>query len=209
VSLLVGLTGGIGSGKSLAGKIFEELGAHVLDADQLCRDLVLPGQVALKEIVQSFGKKILDSRGNLDRKKLAKLVFQNNEKKVILEGILHSKVFEIEQKEYLKIKANDTFAIVIINSALMIESGNYRNMDKLIVVHSSEEAQIQRILRRSGMSYDEAMVRIKSQMPVHKKIRYADFILENNSLPQDLKKKIQELYPQLVEFSLKAENPKS
>ncbi len=209
MSLLVGLTGGIGSGKSLAGKIFEELGAHVLDADQLCRDLVLPGQVALKEIVQSFGKKILDSRGNLDRKKLAKLVFQNNEKKVILEGILHSKVFEIEQKEYLKIKANDTFAIVIINSALMIESGNYRNMDKLIVVHSSEEAQIQRILRRSGMSYDEAMVRIKSQMPVHKKIRYADFILENNSLPQDLKKKIQELYPQLVEFSLKAENPKS
>ena len=92
MSLLVGLTGGIGSGKSLAGKIFEELGAHVLDADQLCRDLVLPGQVALKEIVQSFGKKILDSRGNLDRKKLAKLVFQNNEKKVILEGILHSKV---------------------------------------------------------------------------------------------------------------------
>ena len=182
------------------------MGAYVLDADQLCRDLVQPGQIAFKEIVQNFGEDILDPGGNLDRAKLAQLVFANTEKKVILEGILHPKVFEIEKKEYFKIKEKDTFAVVIINSALMIESGNYRNMDKLIVVQSSEEAQIQRILSRSGMSYDETMARIKNQMPLHEKIRYADFILENNSLPQDLKDRIQELYPQLVKLSRKAKN---
>ena len=124
MSLLVGLTGGIGSGKSLAASFFKELGAHIIDADQLSRDLVHPGQTALKEIVNYFGKNILDPTGNLDRRKLAKIVFQDPGKKSILEGILHPKIFKKEQEVFIEICTKDPFAIVIIDAALLIESGN-------------------------------------------------------------------------------------
>jgi dephospho-CoA kinase len=201
MSLLVGLTGGIGSGKSLAAKFFEELGAHIIDADKLCKELVCPGQPALNEIVSFFGEIILDSTGNLDRETLAEIIFQNPEKKAALEAILHPKVIEKEQEKYLNIKTVDPSAIVIIDAALLIESGNYKNVDKVIVVQSSEEDQVQRILSRSSLSYGQAAARIKNQMSLKEKNKYADFILENELQPEDLRKKVQALYAQLLEVS--------
>ena len=202
MSLLVGLTGGIGSGKSLAASFFKELGAHIIDADQLSRDLVHPGQTALKEIVNYFGKNILDPTGNLDRRKLAKIVFQDPEKKSILEGILHPKIFKKEQEVFIEICTKDPFAIVIIDAALLIESGNYKHVNKVIVVRSSEESQIQRILSRNAVSFDEAVARIKNQMSLEEKYKYADFILDNNMQQEDLRHKVQDLYPKLVRISL-------
>ncbi len=201
MSLLVGLTGGIGSGKSLAAKIFEELGARIIDADKLCRDLVRPGQPALNEIVSFFGELILNSTGNLDREKLAEIIFQDPGKKSALEAILHPKVFEKEREIYLKIKIADPSAIVIIDAALLIESGNHKNVDKVIVVKSSENCQVQRILSRGSLSYDQAVARIKNQMSLEEKNKYADFILDNESKPEDLKKRVQELYAKLLEIS--------
>ena len=206
MSLLVGLTGGIGSGKSLAASFFKELGAHIIDADQLSRDLVHPGQTALKEIVNYFGKNILDPTGNLDRRKLAKIVFQDPGKKSILEGILHPKIFKKEQEVFIEICTKDPFAIVIIDAALLIESGNYKHVNKVIVVRSSEESQIQRILSRNAVSFDEAVARIKNQMSLEEKIKYADFILDNNMQQEDLKHKVQELFPQLLNISKKLVN---
>ena len=206
MSLLVGLTGGIGSGKSLAAFFFKELGAHIIDADQLSRDLVHPGQTALKEIVKYFGKNILDSTGNLNRRKLAKIVFQDSKKKSVLEEILHPKIFKKEQEVFLKICTKDPFAIVIIDAALLIESGNYKHVNKVIVVRSSEESQIQRILSRNAVSFDEAVARIKNQMSLEEKIKYADFILDNNMQQEDLKHKVQELFPQLLNISKKLVN---
>ena len=206
MSLLVGLTGGIGSGKSLAASFFKELGAHIIDADQLSRDLVHPGQTALKEIVNYFGKNILDPTGNLDRRKLAKIVFQDPGKKSILEGILHPKIFKKEQEIFIEICTKDPFAIVIIDAALLIESGNYKHVNKVIVVRSSEESQIQRILSRNAVSFDEAVARIKNQMSLEEKIKYADFILDNNMQQEDLLQKVQELYPKLLSISEKLDN---
>ena len=206
MSLLVGLTGGIGSGKSLAASFFKELGAHIIDADQLSRDLVHPGQTALKEIVNYFGKNILDPTGNLDRGKLAKIVFQDPGKKSILEGILHPKIFKKEQEVFIEICTKDPFAIVIIDAALLIESGNYKHVNKVIVVRSSEESQIQRILSRNAVSFDEAVARIKNQMSLEEKIKYADFILDNNMQQEDLKHEVQELFPQLLNISKKLVN---
>ena len=206
MSLLVGLTGGIGSGKSLAASFFKELGAHIIDADQLSRDLVHPGQTALKEIVNYFGKNILDSTGNLNRRKLAKIVFQDSKKKSVLEEILHPKIFKKEQEVFLKTCTKDPFAIVIIDAALLIESGNYKHVNKVIVVRSSEESQIQRILSRNAVSFDEAVARIKNQMSLEEKIKYADFILDNNMQQVDLKHKVQELFPQLLNISKKLVN---
>lgn len=201
MSLLVGLTGGIGSGKSLAASFFKEQGAHILDADQLSRDLVQPGQSALTEIVGTFGELILDSTGKLDREKMAQTIFQDPEKKSALEAILHPKIIAKEQEEYLNIKDRDPSAIVIIDAALLIESGNYKNVDKVIVVQSSEEHQIQRILNRGTLSHEQAVARIKNQMPLEEKIKYADFILDNDSQPEDLRKKAQELHARLLKVS--------
>ena len=201
MSLLVGLTGGIGSGKTLAASFFKELGAYIIDADQLSRNLVRPVQTALNEIVEYFGQDILDDKGNLNRGKLAKIVFQNSKEKAVLENILHPKIFKKEQEEFLKICAHDASAIVIIDAALLIESGNYKHVNKVIVVRSNEESQIQRILSRNDFSFDEVKTRMNNQMSLDNKIEYADFILDNDLQQADLRKRVEELYPKLLSIS--------
>ena len=120
MSLLVGITGGMGSGKTLAASFFHELGAHILDADVICRKLVEPGQPALKEISECFGKSIIDEFGNLDRKKLAQVIFYDPKKKNDLENILHPRVFEFENLEYKNISQKHPKALVIIDAALLL-----------------------------------------------------------------------------------------
>ena len=198
MSILVGLTGGMGSGKSLAAKFFAEQGAHIIDADQLSRELVRPGHPALKEIVDAFGEDILEPSGNLDREALAKIIFDDTENKSALEAILHPKVIVREQEKYLSICASNPSAIVIVDAALLIESGNYKNVDKVIVVQSREEQQIQRILSRGLQNYDQVIARIKNQMSFEEKSKYADYILDNQSQAEDLRQKVQEIYAKLL-----------
>ena len=198
MSLLVGLTGGIGSGKSLAARFFKEEGAYIIDADELSRDLVQPGKPALKEIVEFFGDFILELDGTLNREKLAEIIFQDVNKKKALEVILHPKIIEKEQEEYSIIRANDPSAIVIIDAALLIESGNFKCVDKVIVVQSSEEQQVKRILSRSSLTYNQILARIKNQMSLADKNKYADFILDNRLQPEDLMKNVVEVYKKLI-----------
>jgi len=198
VSLLVGLTGGIGSGKSLAARFFKEEGAYIIDADELSKDLVQPGKPALKEIVDFFGDFILELDGTLNREKLAEIIFQDVNKKKALEVILHPKIIEKEHEEYSIIRANDPSAIVIIDAALLIESGNFKCVDKVIVVQSSEEQQVKRILSRSSLTYNQVVARIKNQMSLVDKNKYADFILDNRLQPEDLMKNVVEVYKKLI-----------
>ena len=197
MSLLVGLTGGMGTGKTLAASIFKELGAHILDADMICRKLVEPGQPALKEISEFFGENILDKSRNLDRKKLAQVIFNDPDKKKILENILHPKVFAFEKEKYKNICKNNPNALVIIDAALLIESGNYKNMDKVVVISTDENKQIERILARGGLHKDEIVSRINNQMPSHEKKRYADFILDNSADKFQLRNQVEGLYAKL------------
>lgn len=198
MSLLVGLTGGIGSGKTLAASYFKDLGAFVLDADLICRKLVEPGQPALREISDAFGKDIFTASGNLDRKNLADIVFGDLEKKRTLEGILHPKVFEFEMLEYEAICKEHPNAVVIVDAAMLIESGNYKKMDKVIVVTSDEKDRIHRVLLRSDMSEDEVTARIKNQMPSEEKVRYADFVLENSLDKDNLRSKVKDIQAKLA-----------
>jgi dephospho-CoA kinase len=202
LSLLVGLTGGMGSGKTLAASFFKELGAFVLDADLICRKLVEPEQPAYKEISKNFGKEVFTDSGNLDRKRLANIIFKNPQKKEILEGILHPKVFEIEELQYEAIRNEYLNAVVIVDAALLIESGNYKKMDKVIVVNSDKKNQIDRIIARSQMSQDEVITRINNQMPSEEKVRYADFILENSLDKDSLRSKVIDIYEKLVLLAL-------
>jgi dephospho-CoA kinase len=197
LSLLVGLTGGMGTGKTLAASFFKKLGAFVLDADLICRKLVEPEQPAWREISDIFGKEVFTASGNLDRKRLANIIFKNSKKKRILEGILHPKVFEIEELKYEAIRKEYPNALVIVDAALLIESGNYKKMDKIIVVNSDEKNQIDRILARSQLSLDEVTTRIKNQIPSEEKVRYADFILENSLDKDTLRSNVIDIYVKL------------
>jgi dephospho-CoA kinase len=198
LSLLVGLTGGMGTGKTLAASFFKDLGAFVLDADLICRKLVEPEQPAWREISDIFGKEVFTASGNLDRKRLANIIFKNPQKKEILEGILHPKVFEVEELKYEAIRKEHPNALVIVDAALLIESGNYKKMDKVIVVNSDEKNRIDRIIARSQISQDEVTSRINNQMPNEEKVRYADFILENSLDKNSLRSKVIDMYKNLA-----------
>jgi dephospho-CoA kinase len=197
MSILIGLTGNMGSGKSLAASYFKELGAFIIDADLICRQLVVPYKPAWNEIVDQFGKKILNFDKTLNRSKLAIEIFQNDIKKEVLESILHPRVIAEEKKIYLDYQKIDPQAIVIIDSALLIESLNYKNVDKVIIVKSNEELQIKRVMSRDNKSRKAIKSRIQSQMPLEKKILYADYNIDNISGRDLLKLQVHNLYTTL------------
>lgn len=197
MALLVGLTGGMGSGKSTAGDLLEELGARVIDADEICRSLVEPGKKALNEIAEIFGDEILLPDRSLDRKKLANIIFNNADKKKALEGILHPKVFAEEQRIYEEIRRDDKNAVVAVSAPLLIESGNHKQMDKVVVVACEENIQVERIVNKGVFSREEATKRIKSQMRLKEKMKSADYILENDSTLEELRLQVEKLYREL------------
>ena len=201
MSILVGLTGGMGSGKSLAASYFKELGAYIIHADLLSRQLAAPYQPAWEEIIDEFGSEYLNPDKTLNKSKLAVEVFQNDKKRNALEGILHPRVIAEEQKIYSDRQRIDPKAVVIIESALLIESQNYKNVDKVIVVQSTQELQIQRVVSRDGNSSISVKNRLKSQMPLEEKLNYADYVLYNISGRDQLKSQAQRLYSELKDLA--------
>jgi len=194
MSILIGLTGNIGSGKSLAASYFKELGTYIIDADLISRQLVVPHQPAWEEIVDKFGDEYLNPDKTLNRSKLAVEVFQSDKKRRALEVILHHRVIAEEKKIYLDYQKIDPEAIVIIDSALLIESQNYKNVAKVIIVQSTQELQIQRVMNRDGESRASVKNRLKSQMSLEEKLNYADYVLDNTSGRDLLKSQVHRLY---------------
>jgi len=197
VALLVGLTGGMGSGKSTVAGMLEEFGAHIIDADAICRILVEPEQPAWQEIAKTFGKGILLKDGTLDRAQLADIIFSDPSQKKVLEDILHPKVFEEERALFKKITEKEPSALVIVDAALLIESGNYRKVNKVVVVASDEEIRIQRILDKSRFSREDIQRRIRNQMDLKEKVKFADYVLENNAGLAELKNQVEALFKDL------------
>jgi dephospho-CoA kinase len=191
----------MGSGKTLVASTFKKLGAFIIDADILCRELVLRGQPALDLIVQTFGPDILDSAGNLDRKKMAAIIFDDAKRKQDLENILHPLVFSEEEKIYREIHQQNPQALVIIDAALLIESGNYKNVDKVVLVACDVETQVQRVLKRSAFNRDEVLDRIRSQMPLAEKRKFADYIIDNSSTEEDLRESVEKLSQKLFKIA--------
>jgi len=194
MSILIGLTGNIGSGKSLTASYFKELGAYIIDADLISRELVIPHQPAWEEIVDKFGNEYLNPDKTLNRSKLAVEVFQSDKKRHALEVILHHRVIAEEKKIYSDHQKIDPEAVVIIDSALLIESQNYKNVSKVIIVQSTQELQIQRVMNRDGESRASVKNRLKSQMSLEQKLNYADYVLDNTSGRDILKSQVHRLY---------------
>ncbi len=202
MALLVGLTGGMGSGKTTVGKLFQSLGAYVLDADEVCRSLVEPGKPAWQEIVDLLGNGIVKADQILDRRKIADIVFNDLDKKKALEAILHPRVMDEEQAIYKDILKDDPGALVIIDAALLIESENYRKVDKVIVIACDEQSQLQRIMAKKSFSREDAQRRLQQQMPLEEKIKFADYVLHNDSGLSELEKKVEALFHQLKQLAV-------
>ncbi len=195
--LKVGLTGGMGVGKSHVCKIFTQLGCYVFDADQVARDVVNPGKLGYEKVVAEFGQEILNSDGTIDRAQLGQIIFNDKTKREKLNELLHPIIIDEQNKLMLEVLAKDPQAIVIMDAALMIETGSYKRFDKLIVVFCDQETQIERVIKRNGFSRDQAEVRIKTQMPTEEKRRYADIEIDTSSSYEQTDKRVREVYQEL------------
>jgi len=178
--LLVGLTGGIATGKSTVAEVFRRLGCVIIDADGLAREVVVPGAPAHDDIVAAFGGGILRPDGTLDRQKLGAIVFAVPDAKKRLEAITHPRIRERFAEALAELQARDFAGIVIFDAPVMIESGNYTAMDRLVVVVTDAATQARRLTARDAVGAAEAEQRIGSQMPVAEKAKLADYVIDNS-----------------------------
>lgn len=203
--LLVGLTGGIASGKSIVAQRFVGLGAHLIDADKISREIVMPDEPTWCEIVKEFGEEVLLPDRSLNRKKIAELIFSNPENRNILNQIMHKRIIEREDKIINTLIEQDYRGVVIVDAALMIETGSYKRMDKLIVVYANEECQLKRIIQRDGVTVEEARNRIASQMPMDEKKKLADYVIDNSGDIDSTFAQVDKLYPELLSIMRKTD----
>ena len=195
--LKVGLTGSIAVGKTFVCSVFAELGAYVLDADLTAREVVQPGTEGLKLLVRNFGGEILQANGELDRMKLGAIVFADEEKRQLLNSIVHPLIIEKQDKWLREKELEDRDAICIIDAALMIESGGWKRFEKLIVVWCDSVIQLQRLMLRNNLSEIEARKRIESQMPQEEKKTYADFLIDTSGGFDSARIQTEEIFEQL------------
>ncbi len=195
--LIVGLTGGIASGKSTVSNILEELGALHIDFDLIARQVVEPGTHGLEAIVNYFGMQILAEDGTLDRKKLAKIVFQDFEKRKMLENFTHPPIYEEFFKQIDAIAKKDPDAVIQVSIPLLIEQSMQSAFDNLIIVYVSQKTQIDRLAQRDGISIKEAANILKSQLPIDEKVGFANFIINNESTVEETRKQVKEVWREL------------
>jgi dephospho-CoA kinase len=199
--LKVGLTGSIAVGKSFVCDVFRELGCHVLDADRTARDVVRKGTPGLAEIIDKFGEEILTADGELDRPKMASIVFGDEKMRLLLNSIIHPLVFESQNAWLEAREEEDPGGIAIVDAALMIESGGYRRFDKMIVVWCEPDIQFERLIKRDGLSEADARKRIASQMPQDEKKRYADFLIDTSDGFEPTREQCRQVHSKLLELS--------
>jgi dephospho-CoA kinase len=195
--ILVGLTGGVATGKSTVAKMFRRCGAIVIDADQLARTVVQPGKPAWREIVRAFGRGILNRDRTIDRHALGTIVFHDKKKLRRLERIIHPRVAREQTRSANQAAKKDPKAIVIYDVPLLFEAGIDTRMDQIIVVTADREAQIARLKKRNGLSRAEALRRIRNQMPLAKKCNLADYVLDGTKNRKQLAKDVSKIFKNL------------
>ncbi len=195
----IGLTGSIASGKSTVSKRLLALGAHVLDADRIAREVVEPGTEGLSRIVSAFGKEVLLPDGSLDRKKLAARVFGNDAALGVLNGITHPLVIDTMRSRSDELEKTDQKAVVIWDMPLLIECGAYREMDLVWLVAADREVRIARVMVRDNCTREHALLRMAAQMPQEDKLSYADTVIFNDGSMEELHVQVDRAYQRLFE----------
>jgi dephospho-CoA kinase len=175
---VLGLTGGIGSGKSTVGRMIAELGIPVLDADQLARDVLEPGQPAHAEVAAAWPE-VIGADGRIDRKRLGDIVFGDRTARTSLESITHPRIHALAEERLAEL-ARLGHALAIYEASLLVETGRHKDFDGLIVVTASPETQVERVLARGGLSEADAEARIEAQLPLLAKVRVATHLVDND-----------------------------
>jgi dephospho-CoA kinase len=199
--LKVGLTGGIGSGKSTVSKAFALLGAKVLDADEVAREVLLPGRPAWTKLRETFGSEFFHSDGKLRRSKLRRLVFADPQQRSRLNAIVHPEVMRaIERRsEEMTFLAEDT--VVLVDVPLLLEVGVAHRFDKVIVVYVSESVQIERLTQRDGLSIEEAGQALSAQMDLGEKVKQADFVIDNSGTLEETQSQVKKVWEELLNLA--------
>ncbi len=192
-----GLTGGVASGKSTVARMFEELGAKVIEADRIGHELLGSTQPPYNEIVRRFGKELLDASGEIDRRRLGAIVFSDAAKLRELNAILHPRIIERVEAEAQRYHAQDPRAVILVDAALIFEAGIGGRFAKVIVAWCPPEMQIERLMAKAGLSRKEAEQRVASQIPSDEKRRRADYVIDCSGSPEDTRKQVERLFLEL------------
>ena len=198
--LLVGVTGGIASGKSTVARMLEELGAPVIDFDALSRSVVEPGKPAWKDIVAYFGEQVLLEDKTLDRKKISEIVFRDPEKRKKLEGFTHPRIYEDFRRLVKEYTEKDPEVIIQVVVPLLIEANLQYLFHKLLLVYIPQEKQIERLMDRDKISQEMAQNILTAQLPIDEKKGYADFIVDNSGSLEETKRQVGEVWQKLKKF---------
>lgn len=196
--LLVGLTGSIATGKSTVSRMFAHLGARVLDADLLAREVVMPGQPAYLKIVEEFGPQVVQEDGTLDRKALGAIVFADQARRKRLEEITHPAIALRQQRILSGLDEEAYEGIVIWDVALLFETGGVARMDRVVVVSTDPDTEQARLMARDSLPEDAARTRIASQMPVAEKAKRAHYVIDNSGSRADTERQVKTVYEALL-----------
>ncbi len=197
--LLLGVTGGIASGKTTVALMLSELGARIIDFDALSRVVVEPGTQAWKEIVAYFGKEILLEDQTINREKLSKIVFQDPGKRKKLESFIHPRIYDLYLQRLKNDAYNEEGIIISVIIPLLFEVNLQNLFHKVLLVYVPQEVQIERLMKRDHLSREEALNRLKSQLPIEGKRGFADFIVDNSGSLEDTKQQLRSIWKKLKE----------
>jgi len=195
--LKVGLTGGLACGKSFVGQALADLGCHLLQADRLGHEALLPGGEAYGAVVREFGPGILAESGEVDRRALAAQVFASPERLALLNSFVHPSVIREEEAWMARVSAGDPHGIAVVEAAILIETGSYMRFDKLVVVTCDEEQQVQRAMKRDAIAREEVLARLSRQMPLSEKRKFADFVIDTSGTKEDTLRQTRAVYESL------------
>lgn len=195
---VIGLTGGIASGKSSVARFFQDRGVTVIDADQLARCAVAPGSRGLERVLAAFGRELLAADGQLDRKGLAAQVFSNPDKRKLLEKILHPEIKQLAENCIAQAAEHGQKAVIYM-APLLIEAGVMDRVDELWVVTVRPEIQLERLMVRDGLARDEALRIIASQMPLAVKETYGRIVIDNSGTPEETASMLAEIWAEELE----------
>lgn len=188
--LRIGITGGIGTGKSTVCRLFERIGRTVISADEIAREITRENPSVKREIRDSFGEEVFRQDGGLDRKRLAELVFSDTRLLQMLNTIVHPHVFEEIGRRLSRLIQEKSAPYVLIEAALIYETGMEEDLDYVLVVSSEESNCVTRVMERDGLSREQVELRIRSQMAMSEKVKKADFVIDNNATPDALVAKV-------------------
>ncbi len=203
--LKVGLTGGIASGKSTVSEAFARLGAKVLDADKVAREVILPGQPAWLKLQQAFGPEYFLPDGEVNRSKLRRLVFADPEERDKLNAIVHPEVMKAINRRFEQLTTSAQDAVVVVDVPLLLEVGVAHRFDRVIVVYVTENVQIERLMQRDGITKEEATEALRAQMPLSQKVEAADFVIDNSGTRDETQAQVEKVWQELLVLARKKE----